>query len=126
MLVLVSLLAMVLGYGYGDRCYRLSIQALEIMQNELHIFEGKKHITGTIDTRVFSKERSDIYRLNIDTVDTISIRDGPIPEGKYSIFIEVPSNLDMHPGEKIGFVGKVSKNIHFPLSGYERYAFSHG
>lgn len=81
-----------------------------------------------------TKERSRVYLLRIDTFDnfdttsTYKIPQFPLYRKKISpsTFVEVPSNLDIHVGERIGFEGKIRKNIDFPLSGYDRYAFLGG
>lgn len=48
------------------------------------------------------------------------------PMRKSSLFVEVPNNLHIHEGDRIRVSGTIRENIHFPLSGYDRFSFLHG
>ena len=122
-LSMLGIIGILIGFGYGHTAYNANIEIVRVMEQDLHLFEGKKHIIGTIDERMFSKERSTSYRLIIDTIDTISTEDLPRGKGKLTLFVEIPANLRIVPWDVIWFTGTVKKNIHFPLIGYERYAF---
>lgn len=83
---------------------------------------------------VSQKERSRVVLLRIDTFDTFDTTSTISFSGfsfyrevsRPSIFVEVPSNLDIEVGERIAFETKIRPNITFPLSGYDRYAFHKG
>ncbi len=79
-------------------------------------FTLKWYTTGTLEKRVYKKERSDVYRLKIDIFDTRST----------SIFVEVPSNLHIELGDILAFTGSIRKNIEFPLVGYDRFSYFQG
>lgn len=123
MLALTGIIAYMLGWGYGYYTYEKSFENIVFLEKEMHLFEGKKSVVGTIDSAMFSAERSNTYRLIIDNIDNISTHDIPEKEGKLSIFVEIPSNLDIEEGDHISFTGKIRENIEFPLTGYNRYAF---
>ncbi len=76
-------------------------------------FTQKLYTEWVVEKRVYKKERSDVYRLHIDTFDTYST----------SIFIEIPSNLHIKIGDILWFTGSIQKNINFPLIGYDRFSF---
>ena len=123
-IIICSILWVILGYAYWYMSYAHTIETLHAMEDDIHIFEWKKYIRGTIDARLFTKERSATYRLIIATLDSGSTQHISLPLGKYSIFVEIPSNLRLNAWDMIAFTGRVSKNIHFPIIGYERYALS--
>lgn len=122
-LALTGMIAYVFGWGYGYYTYEKTFEKVVFLEKNVHLFEGKKSIVGTIDSAMFSTERSNTYRLIIDNIDNISTRDIPEKEGKLSVFVEIPSNLDIKEGDQIAFTGKIRENIAFPLTGYNRYAF---
>lgn len=118
---LIGLLAFSCGSFYGNYYSHRTIERISVLQAG-GLYEWKKHITGKIDTVLFSKERSTTYRLLIDKIDNRSTEKLLIP-GPYSIFVEIPSNLDISPWDSIAFTGKIQKILDFPLKGYARYAF---
>ena len=97
-------------------------------------FEKKSRIEGTVEKEISQKERSRVVLLRIDTFDnfdttsTISFSRFSFYRevSRPSLFVEVPSNLDIEVGERIAFDAKIRSNITFPLSGYDRYAFHKG
>ncbi len=113
-----------LWYSYGSHAAETRWNTIHELSSEYHLFEGKKSILGTIDTHLFSKERSDTYRLSIDKIDNISTQKTASEWRKISIFVEIPSNLHIHEGDVISFTGKISEIIRPPLQGYSRYAFA--
>ena len=77
------------------------------------------------------KERNIVYLAKIDTFDMIDIGSTWRPFALFpytkkifaTIFIEIPSNLRIKEGDILNFTGKIRENIHFPLKGYERFAY---
>ena len=97
MVSILSIVGILTGFGYGHVAYSTRIEIVQAIEQDLHLFEGKKHIVGRIDERMFSKDRSTSYRLIIDTIDTISTNDLSRGKGKYTLFVEIPANLRIVP-----------------------------
>lgn len=104
-------------------------------------FTHKATIRGTIKKIVYRKERSTVYLFNIDNFDNfdknnkVALREPKSvvdttgnkwnfwQKVEKTIFIEVPSNLTLTSWDIIEFEWTVKESIHFPLNGYDRYAF---
>ncbi len=93
-----------------------------------NVFERKNiQITGTIDKKMYTTDRSSVYRLLIDNFDTEGHKKIILPSLHASIMVEVPKNLDVHIDNKIQFTGTTLagfSNI-FQLSWFEKYAWYH-
>ncbi|MDD2694131.1 MAG: ComEC/Rec2 family competence protein [Candidatus Gracilibacteria bacterium] len=125
-LAVTGIVAYMLGWGYGYSTYEQTLEKIIFLEKEIHLFDDKKSIIGTVDSKMFSAERSNTYRLIIDNIDNRSTQENPKGMRDLSIFIEIPSNLDIQEGERISFTGKIKENVEFPLVGYARYAFYQG
>ncbi|MBP6981794.1 hypothetical protein KBB25_03415, partial [Candidatus Gracilibacteria bacterium] len=97
--------------------------ALSVKTNN---FTQKKDIIGEVDTILFKKAFSSVYRLNIKKIDNDDIISTGYRQKKLSIFVEIPSNLHLKNGDIINFQGKIEQNIHFPIVGYDGYALFQG
>ncbi len=133
---LYILISLLLGVSFGFYTWQSANSEQTKKYDELakitHQFTVKWNIEWTIEKLLFRKDHTIVYLLSIDNFDTIDNFDNntsnPIGKSKYttSLFIEVPSNLTLRSGDRIGFSGKIEKNITFPLRGFSRYAYFHG
>lgn len=118
---LVGLLLFLCGSLYGNASYSVARERVAILEQRW-LYAWRKYITGTVEKALYSKDRSTTYRLLLDKIDNRST-DIFTPSGSYSLFIEIPSNLDISIWDEIAFTGKVQKILEFPLTWYSRYAF---
>lgn len=98
-------------------------------------FEKKADITLTIDTILYTKERTKTYKAYIDNFDTFDNFDiwnntwENLSQNrlyKVSVFVEVPENLAIYDGDRLRFRWKIEPTLRFPLTDFERYAYFHG
>jgi ComEC/Rec2-related protein len=122
---LVTLITLLWGGYLGET----TLWEIKYVQNTLEqtgIFEGKHTIRGTLEKELFEKERSRVYRLSldkIDTIDIISTYHGEISRNM-TLFVEVPSNLELNKWDQIELSGKIDRGFTFPIEGFERYSLS--
>lgn len=119
---LIGIIGYILWYGYGSYTYKDTIDTLSDIESAWYIYDVKNRYSWTIEKRLYSKERSEVYRLNIDNIDTTSTWSIPELGKKITVFVELPSNIRVTPGDVIGFTGKIQKNITYPVEWYEKYA----
>lgn len=127
--ILIGIIAIVgylLWYGYGAYSYANTRATLDSLASSWYIYDVKNRYIWTIEKRLYSKERSEVYRLNIDNIDTTSTWEISIPEKEITIFVELPSNIRTEPGDVIWFTGKIQKNITYPIEWYEKYTLYQG
>ena len=115
---LSALLALSLGYSVGQHAIVAQDARYATLQNITRNFTLKGDITGSVDTLLFRKERTSVYRVLIANFDTFAnsenISQNTIPvleNNAVSLFVEIPSNLQIAPGDTIQFSGKIEKNI---------------
>jgi ComEC/Rec2-related protein len=130
---LSALLGIGIGFLIWQQAFMLQYERYSILVNMTKNFSTKWTITWHIDTLLFKKERSSVYRLYIDNFDTLDNFDKNYDNAlnssylrektRTSLFIEVPSNLRLNRGDHLEIPGKIMKNIDFPLKGFSRYAF---
>lgn len=131
-IVLSLLLGVSLGFSLGQSATEEQMRKYDELREVTRGFTLKWHIEGTIEQLLFQKERTKVYLLSIDNFDTLDNFDKNVSksllEKKYttSLFVEIPSNLTIRNGDRIGFSGKVERNITFPLHDFSRYAYFHG
>jgi ComEC/Rec2-related protein len=122
------------GLSLGSNVKKEHLESYRYLSLMTREFTEKKTISGTIEKELYRKDRSRTFLMKIDNFDNFDkTKDNPSIEGKNigedvetSIFLEIPSNLTLTPGEKIEVTGKIRKNISFPLKGFSRYAFFQG
>jgi uncharacterized membrane protein YiaA len=68
-IILLGLLGYSIGFWIGQSALQEKYNTLESL-NTLHIYNTKITVSGVIDRDVYRKERSIVYRLYIDTIDT--------------------------------------------------------
>ncbi len=100
--------------------------------NQEKIFLSRQKISGTVDRKMYTTEKSSIYRLIIDCFwenkDKFDTKvDNFDTTSTLSIAVEVPKNLDIYVGEKISFTSKIFpsfKNI-YDLKWFDKYSWYH-
>ena len=131
-ILLSLLLGVSLGFSLGQSASIEQMTKYDELREMTQGFTLKWKTEGTIEKLLFQKERTKVYLLSIDSFDKIDsfANSGSrlLPKRKYttSLFVEVPSNLTLRSGDRIGFSGKIEKNITFPLHDFSRYAYFHG
>lgn len=115
-LAFFGIFGLLLGGVLGNSAIEKKMNEYVLLSKITNGFSLKQHNEGIVEKRVYKKDRSDVYRLHIDTIDTHST----------SIFVEIPSNLHINIGDTLGFTGTIKKNINFPLIGYDRFSFFQG
>ena len=140
-IVLLGILGMSIGYLIGLQWLGRYTQWYEHIRATTHDFTRKWALQGDVEDLLYTKERSKVYKVSIDIFDTIDKIDTfdttytdkntqysriPWENPRFSLFIEIPSNLTLDVWDRIKFSGLIKKNITFPLLGYERYAYFHG
>lgn len=104
--------------GYEDN--------FNLLAKETSNFSQSVWVKWTINGVLYKKYFSNVYRLNLDKIDTFDTHSPQNRQKNLSIFLEIPSNLHISPGDHLSFTGKIAANIHFPLAGYDRYALING
>lgn len=99
------------------------MQAYDSISRLTHEFEWKNTVAWTVGEKIYRKPQSQIYRLNVAKIDNISPEKESFFRVDPTIFIEVPLNMKINEGDEIVFTGKILKNIHFPLDGYDRFSY---
>ena len=70
-MTLIGLLSYTAGCFYGSFFATETLDSIAYLES-IHFYEGSKHITGIVDKELSSRERSHVYRLSLDMIDTIS------------------------------------------------------
>ena len=134
-IALLGILGMSVGYLVGLHWVRQYTEWYERIRTVTHDFTRKWTLRGDVESLLYAKERSKVYQVSIDTFDTIDTPNGDKDihhsqtlwgDARFSLFIEIPSNLTLEVWDRIRFSGLIKKNITFPLLGYDRYAYFHG
>ncbi len=127
---LIALLAVSLGYSLGQQAVIAQERKYTTLKNITHNFTLKWDIIGSVDALLFRKERTTVYRVYIDNFATFAKWESKNSLTQYrkeeistTIFVEIPSNLQIINGDKIAFSGKIENNLTFPLRGFSRYAY---
>jgi ComEC/Rec2-related protein len=150
--ILVSIsLGLLLGGSLGISTHEAKKESYQKVADITWNFSLKGDITLTISSRAYKKERSWVYVWHIHTFanfDTFAKwqsnhiwkAENSVEEDTYidhwlslwqrwvspTIFLEVPSNLDITPWDILEVRGKIRRNITFPVSGYDRYVYHKG
>ena len=119
--VCFSWISIFLGYWMGHFAMINHQNDFNALSVETNNFTQKKDIIWEVDTILFKKAFSSVYRLNIKKIDNDDIISTWYRQKKLSIFVEIPSNLHLKNGDIINFQWKIEQNIHFPIVGYDRY-----
>lgn len=134
-IIIVFVCGIIWGFALGhheDITHKNTLNHLiELTEN----FEKKAEITLTIDTILYTKERTKTYKAYIDNFDTFDNFDkwNKTWESYYyngierlSVFVEVPENLAIYNGDILRFRTNIEPTLRFPLTDFERYAYFHG
>ncbi len=97
-----------------------------ILMKNTEWFSWSYTIKGKVEKILYTSNLTNTYRLHIDNIANRSTKINTIvSEKNIGIFIEVPNNLHLTPGDIIEFDGKIMKLIEFPLQWFGWYAWYH-